>query len=103
MKTVCFFVFLSVLGVIKGADFLNFMVQHGHIHLPADYQVVSENYTPSPSAVLGIEGYHEYTLMVDGKTCELTTVMAVELHGFLMGVPRPVYKTIEDTCGLAVN
>ncbi|KAL4239063.1 hypothetical protein ACF0H5_003766 [Mactra antiquata] len=103
MKIVCFFVFLSVLGVIKGDAFLNLMMQHGEIHLPANYQVVSENYTPGPPHLLGMEGTHEYTLMVDGKTCELATVVTVEFHGFLMIVPRHVFKTIEDTCGLAVN
>ncbi|KAL4239065.1 hypothetical protein ACF0H5_003768 [Mactra antiquata] len=103
MKTVYVFLFLSVLGVIKGDDYLTTMVQHGQIHLPADYQVVSENFTPGPSHLLGIEGTHEYTLMVDGKTCELTTKVVVEFHGFLMAVPRLVFKTTEDTCGLTVN
>ncbi|KAL4239064.1 hypothetical protein ACF0H5_003767 [Mactra antiquata] len=103
MKTVCFFVFLSVLGVIKGDALLNLMMQQGKIHLPADYQVVAEIYTPGPSQLLGIEGYHEYTLRVDGKTCDLNTVVTVEYHGFLMALPRPVFKTTEDTCGLSVN
>ncbi|KAL4239062.1 hypothetical protein ACF0H5_003765 [Mactra antiquata] len=102
MKTTLFLLFLTVLGMTSGGGLLHLMEQGGVIHLPAGYQVISENYIPASEVhMLGIDGTHEYTFMIDGKTCELTTVTSTASHGFFLAMLQNEFEVTKDTCGLS--
>ncbi|KAL4239069.1 hypothetical protein ACF0H5_003772 [Mactra antiquata] len=100
MRTVYLLVALSLLAVASGDDFLNFLEQTGHVILPANYQVVSANHVNGPASIFH-EGTHQYTLSIDGKTCELTIEITIK-HQFFLG-NYPHIEAPTDTCSLATN
>ncbi|KAL4239068.1 hypothetical protein ACF0H5_003771 [Mactra antiquata] len=100
MKAACLVVFLSLLALVYSDDFLNYLAQFHVINLPANYQVVSENHSNGPASIFH-EGTHQYTLSIDGKTCELTIVVTIK-YQFLLG-SFPHFEVPNDTCSLATN
>ncbi|KAL4239067.1 hypothetical protein ACF0H5_003770 [Mactra antiquata] len=96
MKTLYLIVFLSLLAVVSCDEILNILAGLNLINLPANYQVVSTQNTPGSNSH---ESTTQYTLLIDGKTCELTLHIVMH-HQFLLG-SYPVPMVTKDTCGLS--
>ncbi|KAL4220448.1 hypothetical protein ACF0H5_020850 [Mactra antiquata] len=93
MRLICSILFISVIMLVNADLILNALKSAGLIHLPDDYQLLSEHQT-SP-----VDGVHTYTLLVNGQTCILE-LNIVNHHIFLLG-GTPEIKTVKDTCGLS--
>ncbi|KAL4220447.1 hypothetical protein ACF0H5_020849 [Mactra antiquata] len=93
MRLICSILFISVIMLVNADLILTILKSAGRINLPDGYQILSEHQTSL------IDGDHNYTLLVNGKTCILE--LNVVTHPMFVMGGLPDITTIKDTCGLS--